>query len=178
MKMMKDDAPERAKKIELIAFDVDGVLTDGRVNMGPDGEAFKSFDIKDGLGITQWQKAGWKTAIITGRESEIVARRAAELHITAVYQGCLDKRTAYGQLKERFGLSDEAIAYMGDDLIDLPLLTRVGLAAAVADAVPEIREMVHLVTEHPGGRGAAREFIEFILRAKGRWEDVVRGFSV
>ena len=171
-----EDALERAKKIRLIAFDVDGVLTDGRVNMDPGGEAFKSFDIKDGLGITQWQKAGGKTAIITGRESEIVARRAAELHIPAVFQGCLDKRAAYAELKERFGLDDTEIAYMGDDLIDLPLLTRAGFAAAVADAVPEVRDRVHLVTDRPGGHGAARELVEFIMGAQGRWDDVVRAF--
>ncbi len=171
-----EDARERAKKIKLIAFDVDGVLTDGCVNMGPDGEAFKSFDIKDGLGITQWQKAGGKTAFITGRESEIVARRAAELHITAVFQGCLDKRAAYAELKERFGLADTEVAYMGDDLIDLSLLTRAGLAAAVADAVLEVRDRVHLVTGRPGGHGAARELVEFIMRAQGRWDDVVQAF--
>lgn len=171
-----EDARERAKKIKLIAFDVDGVLTDGRVNMGSGGEVFKSFDIKDGLGITQWQKAGGQTAVITGRESEIVARRAAELHITTVFQGCLDKRVAYEEIKSRLDIGDEAVAYMGDDLIDLPILKRAGLAAAVADAVPEIRERAHLVAERPGGHGAARELVEFIMRAQGRWDDVVRAF--
>ena len=170
------DAEKRAQKVRMIIFDVDGVLTDGGIYVGAEGELYKPFNCRDGLGIALWQRAGFKTAVITGRDSAMVANRVAELHITALWQNCPDKRDAYAELKARYGLADEEIAYVGDDLIDLPILVQVGLAAAVGDAAPEVRAQVHITTVHTGGHGAAREVIEFILKAQGRWDGIVAGF--
>ena len=170
------NAIERAKKVKLVIFDVDGVMTDGNICIGRDGELFKSFFCRDGLGITLARKAGILTAIITGRTSEQTARRAEELHISAVWQGNLDKRSAYRELKEKFGLRDEEIAYIGDDLIDLPVMIRVGFPAAVADAVPEVRARSVMVSGFPGGHGAVREILEFILKAQDLWEEILAGY--
>ncbi|MBP5199905.1 MAG: HAD-IIIA family hydrolase [Schwartzia sp.] len=162
---------ERMKRIRLIVLDVDGVLTDGGIYMGPEGEAMKRFDIKDGLGIALWHRVGGKTAILTGRSSQIVENRAKELHISVVRQGCTDKGVAYKELKAELKISDEEIAYIGDDIIDLPVMKQVGLPVAVADAVPEVRSVACLVAAHCGGRGAIRETVERILRAQGRFEE-------
>lgn len=166
----------RAARVKFIIFDVDGVLTDGGIYVGPHGELFKPFHVRDGMGITLAHRAGLATAIITGRASEQVTRRAAELHITEVYQGALDKRTAYQELKEKRGLTDEEVAYVGDDLIDLPLLLQVGFPAAVADATDEVRACAAYISREPGGHGAARDIIEFILKAQGRWEELIAPF--
>ena len=161
----QEDALERAKRVKLIIFDVDGVLTDGGIYIGADGELFKPFFCRDGLGITLAHRAGLKTAIITGRQSEHLRYRAKELHITEVYQGNLDKREAYKDLKAKLGLADEEIAYFGDDLVDLPIMGQVGFPAAV------------LQSDYPGGHGAVRQLIEFILKAQGKWQGLVRGFQ-
>jgi 3-deoxy-D-manno-octulosonate 8-phosphate phosphatase (KDO 8-P phosphatase) len=170
------DAFERAQKIRMIIFDVDGVLTDGGVYIGAEGELFKAFNIKDGMGIALWQRAGLKTAIITGRTSKMLEQRAAELHITEFRQGCIDKRDAYKEIKEKHSLNDEEIAYIGDDLIDLPVMLQVGLAAAPADAVVDVRDRAHFVTCKTGGHGAVREVLEFILKSQGLWRDIVNTF--
>ena len=169
-------ALERARKIRLVIFDVDGVLTDGGIYVGAEGELYKPFHCRDGLGITLARKNGLKTAIITGRESAQVKRRGEELRIDAVWQGCMDKRQAYEELKERFALRDEEIAYIGDDLIDLPIMLQAGFAAAVADAVPEVRQHAHVVSGFSGGKGAVREVLEFLLKVQGKWESIVAGF--
>ena len=171
------EAIRRAERVRLIIFDVDGVLTDGGIYIGPEGELFKPFFCRDGLDITLAHRAGLKTAIITGRESEHLRYRANELHITEVYQGNLDKRAAYADLKAKLGLADEEIAYFGDDLVDLPIMGQVGFPAAVADAVQEVREVAVLQSDYPGGHGAVRQLIEFILKAQGKWEDLVAGFQ-
>ena len=158
---MRTSLEERMKRIRLIIMDVDGVLTDGGIYMGPDGEAMKRFDIKDGLGIALWRRAGGKTAILTGRSSKIVENRAKELHISIVKQGCTDKRTAYEDLKKEMHFSDE----------EMPVMRRAGLPVAVADAAPEAKEAALLVTEHAGGNGAIRETAELLLRAQGLFED-------
>ena len=162
---------ERMKRIRLLVLDVDGVLTDGGIYMGPEGEAMKRFDIKDGLGIMLWHRAGGLTAILTGRSSKIVENRAKELHISVVRQGCAEKRAAYEELKAELKISDEEVAYIGDDIIDLPVMKQVGLPVAVADAVPEVRDAASLVVKHEGGRGAVRETVERILRAQNRFEE-------
>ena len=172
----KCGALERANHIQLIIFDVDGVLTDGGIYIGAEGELYKPFFCRDGLGITLAHKAGIKTAIITGRNSKQVAFRAQELHISEVFQGKLDKRTAYQELKEKLGLRDEEIGYIGDDLIDLPILLQVGLPMAVNDAVAEVRQEALLTASHTGGRGAVRELIEFILKAQGKWQALMQDF--
>lgn len=161
---------ESMRRIRLIILDVDGVLTDGGIYIGLEGEAMKRFDIKDGLGISLWHRAGGITAILTGRSSRIVENRAKELHISVVRQGCVDKGAAYEELKNELELTDDEIAYIGDDLIDLPVMKKAGLPVAVADAVPEVRNAARLVATHAGGRGAVRETVERILRAQGRFE--------
>ena len=172
----KHEALEKAARVRLLIFDVDGVLTDGGIYMGTEGEVFKPFNCKDGLGVTLAHRAGLLTAIITGRTSVQLSRRAGELHITEILQGQMDKRAAYRGLKEKYGLKDEEIAYLGDDLIDLPVMLQVGLPAAVADARPEVREIAALVTEAVGGHGAARELTEFILKSQGRWQALIAPF--
>lgn len=170
-------ATERAKRVKLIIFDVDGVLTDGGIYIGETGELFKPFYCRDGLAITLARQNGLKTAIITGRSSKQVQMRAKDLSIDAVWQGCSDKREAYAELKQKFNLCDEDICYVGDDLIDLPVMVQVGLSAAVGDAVPEVRARAHLVTDFYGGRGAVRQVIEFIFKAQGKWDNIVEQYS-
>ena len=169
-------AKERAKKIKMIIFDVDGVLTDGGIYTGAEGEVFKPFFCRDGLGIRLARQSGLKVAIITGRNSKQVEFRGKELGFDAICQGSLNKREDYSRLKEGFGLTDEEIAYVGDDLIDLPIMVQVELAAAVEDAMPEVKARSHIISSFPGGRGAAREVIEFILKAQGKWESIVASF--
>lgn len=171
------DAIERAKKIKLIIFDVDGVLTDGKIYVGENGEFFKAFGAHDGFGITLAHKIGLKTAIITGRESVFTAKRAAHLGISSVKQGQMNKRNAYKEIKAEFNLSDEEIAYVADDVIDLPVFVQVGFRAAVGDATAEVKEFAHFVAENDGGKGAAREAIEFILRAQGLWSEVIKQYT-
>lgn len=163
-------AAARAAKIKLMIFDVDGVLTDGSMHYGPDGECMKSFYVLDGLGIQILQRAGIATAIISARQSPIVARRAADLGIQHVYQGSHDKRHALEQLCERTSITPEACGFIGDDVIDLPILMRVGFAATVPGAHMEVPSRVHYVTQAAGGRGAVREICDFILRAQNKYE--------
>ncbi|MGP1586075.1 MAG: KdsC family phosphatase [Schwartzia sp. (in: firmicutes)] len=169
-------AIERAASIRLLVLDADGTLTDGGIYTGGDGELLKRFDIKDGLGISLWHKAGGKTAVITGRSSDILAVRAKELGIADLHQGCLDKRKAWETLKAHYDLADKEMAYVGDDLIDLPLLRRAGFAAAPSDAVDEVKAWAHFVAAHRGGHGSVREVVEFLLKAQGRWNDLVKPF--
>ena len=171
------DAMERARRVRFIIFDVDGVLTDGGIYTGESGELLKPFHVRDGLGICQWQNEGLGTAIITGRDSAIVSRRAAELKIQDVYLGHADKRSAYADIKESHALRDEEIAYVGDDLIDLAVMARVGFPAAPADAAAEVQNLACFVSGKPGGKGAVREIVEFVLKAQGRWENVVARFT-
>lgn len=171
--MAAQAAEDRMKRIRLLILDVDGVLTDGGIYMGPDGEAMKRFDIKDGTGLALWRRAGGLTAILTGRSSRIVENRAKELHISVVRQGCQDKRAAYEALKKELQIADDEVAYVGDDIIDLPVMNKVGLPIAVADATPEVKKAALFATDHAGGHGAVREAVERILRAQGRFEEAV-----
>lgn len=158
---------ERAARIRLAIFDVDGVLTDGSLYLGDDGQEYKAFHSRDGHGMVLLQESGVRLAVITGRTSNVVRLRMASLGIEDVFQGYRDKLLAYEELKRRHGLADEEIAYVGDDLVDLPVMARVGLAIAVADADPRVRALAHWCTAAPGGRGAAREVCELILDAQG-----------
>ena len=167
---------ERAARVKLVIFDVDGVMTDGGIYVGPEGELYKPFNCKDGLGITLAHRSGLRTAIITGRESKQLAYRAGELHITEVMQGHRNKRGAYKELKERQNLADEEIAYVGDDLIDLPVMLQVGFTGAPADASPEVRRIASVVSGLPGGHGAVREVLEFLLKAQGKWQALLQDF--
>lgn len=175
---IREDAIARAKKIKCVILDVDGVLTDGGIYVASDGsELFKPFFARDGLAITRARKVGLNTAIITGRASPIVVNRAKELRIDLVYQGSLDKREAYADIKAKTGLSDEEIAYIGDDIVDLPILRQVGLPCAVGDAVPEVKEIAQIIATQPGGRGAVREIYEIILKTQGLWDQFLTAFQ-
>lgn len=164
------DAAARAARIRLMIFDVDGVLTDGSLHFGPEGEVIKTFNVLDGHGIKLLQQSGLETAIISARESTLVARRAADLGITHIYQGVHDKRAAFEQLLAQSGSVAEACGFIGDDVIDLPILSRVGFAASVPNGHPEVRSRVHYVTQLSGGHGAVREICDFILRVQGNYE--------
>ncbi len=161
---------ERAKKIKLVILDVDGVLTDGRIVYDANGVESKFFNVKDGHGIKLLQRAGIRVAIISGRESEVVTRRAAELGIDPVYQRALDKVGPYLEILNSTGCTHDETAYMGDDLPDIPLLRRVGLAAAPADALEYVLPYAHFITTKGGGWGAVRELCDLILREQGKWD--------
>lgn len=167
---MQADAVARAARVKLMIFDVDGILTDGSLHYGPDGEALKTFNVLDGHGIKLLQQSGVAVAIISARKSDIVARRAADLGIRHLQQGVHDKRVAFDELLSRTGISPDACGFIGDDVIDLPILLRIGFAASVPNGHPEVRSRVHYVTQAHGGRGAARELCDFILRAQGNYE--------
>ena len=164
---------QRAEKIKLVLFDVDGVLTDGKLVLQADGSESKQFDIKDGTGIVLAQRAGLKVGFLSARVSPPTQHRAAQLGVTLVHQGVSSKLETYEHIVDALLLEDEHVAYMGDDIVDLPVLSRVGLAAAPADAAPDVRARVHWVSQATGGCGAARELIELILRAQGAWESVL-----
>ena len=165
-----------AADIRLVIFDVDGVLTDGSIYLGSDGEELKAFNIKDGLGMKLLQNSGVQIAIITGRNSRLVANRMQELGIRHLYQGQKEKLPAYEDLKQELRLEDHQIAYVGDDLIDLPLMLRTGLSVAVADAHALVKEHAHWQTSLPGGRGAAREVCELIMQAQGTLEPALESY--
>ena len=163
----------RARRIRLLLFDVDGVLTDGVVVMHADGSESKGFHIKDGAAIVWAQRAGVQVGLLSARSSGATTHRAAQLAVRIVQQGVTSKASAFDQILRTSGLSEDAVAYMGDDLLDLPVLRRAGFSAAPSDAAPEVREAVHWVSTAAGGRGAARELIELVLRAQDRWDAVV-----
>ncbi len=167
---------DRLKKVTLVVMDVDGVLTDGRIILGSNGQEFKCFNVRDGHGIVLLHRAGIKTALITGRQSEAVEKRAKELEIPLVFQDSKNKLETYLKLKATTHTQDREIAYIGDDLVDIPIMTRVGVAVAVADAHLQVKEVAHLVTEAPGGKGAVREFVELLLKAQGKWEKVIQRY--
>lgn len=162
----------RLEKIRLLLLDVDGVLTDGRILIDNKGVETKAFDVRDGHGLKLLQRAGFRVGIITGRRSRVVEYRAQELGIDVLFQGVRDKLVPYAGLLESLGLTDEEVAYVGDDLVDLPVLRRVGFAVTVADACDEVKPLVHYVTARPGGRGAVREVCELLLKETGGWAQV------
>ena len=159
-----------AGNIKMLMLDVDGVLTDGGIILDNEGNEYKSFHVRDGHGIKMLIHSGIKVAIITGRHSKVVERRAHELGITEVFQKCHDKRAAYRKLIGQYSLEDREVAYIGDDIVDAPIMSLVGLPVAVADATEETKGFALLVTKNRGGRGAVREVADFILKAKGIWQ--------
>ncbi|MHB8969529.1 MAG: KdsC family phosphatase [Pirellulaceae bacterium] len=167
---------DRCRKIELVLSDVDGVLTSGGIIFDNQGIESKEFHIRDGLGIRLWQRAGFRFGILTARTSHIVRLRAVELGIEIVRQGFEDKLPAAQQIIEQHGLQLDQVCFIGDDLTDLPVMRRVGLGVAVADAAPDVRTYAHLVTNLGGGKGAVRELIETLLKAKNRWDDLIRKY--
>lgn len=165
------DILEQARLIRLVIFDVDGVLTDGSLFLGDDGQEYKAFNSRDGHGMKMLQRTGVTLAIITGRASEVVRIRMESLGIEYLFQGQQDKLQAYEELKETLGLGDEQIAYIGDDLMDLPVMRRVGLSVAVADAHVLVQRHAHWQTQSPGGRGAARDLCELVMEAQGTLDE-------
>jgi len=164
------------KKIRLVILDVDGVLTDGRLLTHSDGSESKSFHVHDGQGINFLGRAGIKVALITGRASKAVELRASELNIEYLYQGDMNKLGCYRDLLAKVDLPDEAVAYFGDDLPDLPVMRRVGVSIAAADARSEVRSLATHVTLAPGGAGAVREFADLLLKAQSLWQPIVDSF--
>lgn len=169
---MKSSAEARARKVKAIVLDVDGVLTDGGLVYNPDGES-KIFNVRDGHGIVLARLAGIRTAFLTGRTSEVVKRRAAELKVDVLRDGVMKKGEALYELMKRLDVKAEQVCYAGDDLVDLAVMRQVGFPVTVADAVPEVKQAAVLVTEQRGGQGAVRELVEFILKAKGLWKEIV-----
>ena len=174
--MDQPDLRTRCSAIDLLIVDVDGVLTDGGIIYSDDGAELKQFHVRDGSGLKIWQFVGKRAALITGRQSKVVAVRAAELGIDPVIQGAADKLPAYGEVLRAGGWRPEQVCYVGDDVPDLPVLRHCGLAVAVADACPEVIADAHYVTRARGGRGAVREVIELVLRCQGPWQTIVERF--
>jgi len=166
----------RAASLKLMIFDVDGILTDGTLYYSERGEELKAFNIQDGLGIKMLRQYGVEVALITARNSRAVELRAANLGIAQLFQGVEDKRVAYAALLAQLGLAAGQSGYMGDDLIDLPLITRCGFAATVPAAPQALKSRAHYVTHAPGGHGAVREVCEFILRAQGELERAIGAY--
>ncbi len=157
----------------MLILDVDGVLTDGSIILDPSGQEYMIFNVQDGFGIKMLQNCGLKIGIITGRTSEVVKRRAHDLGIDALFQGYANKIDAYAQIKATYELNDEDIAYIGDDLYDLPIIEQAGFSAAVANARNEVQTKANYVTECSGGRGAVREVSDLILKAQDKWNEVL-----
>jgi len=168
---------ERASRVRLLLFDVDGVLTDGMVIMHTDGTESKCFHIRDGAAIVWAQRAGLTVGLLSARSSGATAHRAAQLAVRLVRQGVRSKLDAFEQILRDTGVGESDVAYMGDDLLDLPVLVRAGLSAAPADAAPEVRKAVHWVSSMGGGRGAVRDLVELVLRAQGRWDAVLAEYG-
>ena len=177
MTVIADDVRARARKVQLVLLDVDGVLTDGTVLMHGDGTESKQFFIRDGAGIVWAMRAGLTIGLLSARESATTNQRAAQLGIRIVAQGVTSKAEEYARIVAELGLADDQVAFMGDDVLDVPVLSRVGLAAVPADAVAEARASAHWTSTCPGGRGAVRELLELILDAQERWATVVRELS-
>lgn len=170
------DITEKAKKIKLVIFDIDGVLTSGALFIGDDGQEYKAFNSKDGHGLRMLQDSGVEVAIITGRTSKVVTHRAKDLGITRIYQGKREKLPAYEELIKETGLKHEQIAYVGDDVVDLPVMSKVGLSICVQDGHSFVKQHSHWVTESNGGCGAGREVCEMILDAQGNLHDMLQSY--
>jgi 3-deoxy-D-manno-octulosonate 8-phosphate phosphatase (KDO 8-P phosphatase) len=168
---------ERAARVRLLLFDVDGVLTDGTVIVHSDGSESKGFHIRDGAALVWAQRTGLTVGLLSARSSGATAHRAAQLAIRLVVQGVSSKLAAYERILSDAGLADEDVGYMGDDLLDLPVLARAGLSAAPADAAPEVARRAHWVSVAAGGRGAVREFVEMVLRAQDKWDALAAAYA-
>ncbi|MGH7826802.1 MAG: KdsC family phosphatase [Candidatus Binatia bacterium] len=178
MKRIPAAVRKKAKKIRLVLLDVDGVLTDGAIIIDDQGVESKRFHVRDGQGITLLRHCGIEVGFITGRSSNVVHLRAKELGVRLVYQGIQNKGQAYQEIKKKTGLKDEQIAYVGDDLVDLPILRQSGLAVAVKDCWPGLRGKVDYVTRQAGGRGAVREVSELLLEAQGQWVKLTKSYRL
>jgi 3-deoxy-D-manno-octulosonate 8-phosphate phosphatase (KDO 8-P phosphatase) len=167
---------EKLKNIKLLLLDVDGVLTDGKIVYTDSGEQIKAFDVKDGHGLKLLMRSGAEVVLITGRESKVVLHRARDLGIQEVYQKVTNKIEIYEKILKEKNLEDIHVGFVGDDLIDIPVLKRVGFSAAVEDAIPEVKEIVDYVTSKKGGEGAVREVCELLLKSQDKWEELTERY--
>jgi 3-deoxy-D-manno-octulosonate 8-phosphate phosphatase (KDO 8-P phosphatase) len=167
---------EKLKNIKLLLLDVDGVLTDGKIVYADSGEQIKAFDVKDGHGLKLLMRSGAEVVLITGRESKVVLHRARDLGIQEVYQKVTNKIEIYEKILKEKNLEDMHVGFVGDDLIDIPVLKRVGFSAAVEDAIPEVKEIVDYVTSKKGGEGAVREVCELLLKSQNKWEELTERY--
>jgi 3-deoxy-D-manno-octulosonate 8-phosphate phosphatase (KDO 8-P phosphatase) len=168
---------KKIKKIKVLVLDVDGVLTDGRIILDGDGKEIKNFDVQDGFGLVLFQKAGYKTAVISARAARAVTVRAGDLKMDRVYQDACPKTAAYGRLLQDLQVTDQEVCFVGDDLPDCAVLNRVGFAVAVANAVPEVKRRADYVTKNKGGAGAVREVVDLILKSNGQWKMMVSDYE-
>lgn len=175
--MHNSSIQQKLKNVKMVVIDVDGVLTDGSITYTSAGEEIKTFDVQDGTGIKFARRLGLIIVFLTGRNSPIVQERAKELLVEEVHQKIWDKKEVYAQLLKKYDLKDEEVCCIGDDILDLGLMRRAGLAVAVPNAVAEVKQVAHLVTERPGGRGAVREVLDQILRAQGKWAELVSQYE-
>lgn len=175
--VVSEEIKARAAKIKFLILDVDGVLTDGRVVLGNYGDELKFFDIHDGHGVVMLGRAGVKTLVVSGRRSRINVKRAKEMCVVKVYQDAHDKLKVFEKILKKFRVMPDEICAVGDDLIDLPVLSRAGFAVAVANAVEEVRGAAHYVTQKAGGRGAVREVTDLLLKAQGHWEEQMARYT-
>ena len=177
-KFISEELKRKAERIEVLVLDVDGVLTDGRIIIDDRGRESKHFNVRDGHGIKLILKMGIEVVFLTGRKSRVVAHRAQDLGIREVYQGARDKVMIFEGMLLKKNMKADRVAYMGDDVVDIPLFRKVGLSIAVADACEEARQAAHYVTEKEGGKGAVREVCEMILRAQGKWEEIAVRYAL
>ena len=174
---MNKKLKEKLKKIKMLMLDVDGVMTDGRIIMDDEGRQLKNFDVRDGHGLKIIQRYGIEVVILTGRKSEVVNHRASDLDIKEIYQGALNKKEVFAKILQKHNLTADFVAYMGDDIIDIPVLRQVGFSAAVADAVDVVKKSVDYVTKNKGGHGAVRELCEMILQTQGKWPEIAEKYE-
>lgn len=170
--MMNSQIVEKARRIKMLITDIDGVMTDGRIVYSIYGDELKFFDVTDGFGISLLNRAGIKTVIITAKKSRIVKMRARDLKVLKAYAGFIDKLIPFNDVLKRYNIPPEEICFIGDDLIDVPILRRVGLAVSVPNAVAEVKAIAHHITLKPGGRGAVRELCDLILKSQDKWDEV------
>ena len=174
---MKNSIKEKLKGIKLLILDVDGVMTDGRIIMDNEGKEIKNFNVRDGHGLKLLQRYGIKVAILTGRESKVVEHRAKDLDIKDVYQKVFNKKDVFEKIMKNHKLSPDEAAFIGDDIVDIPVLRRVGFSVAVADAADVVKKSVDYVARNSGGRGAVREICEMILKAQGKWPEIAAKYE-
>lgn len=167
---------DRLKHLRLLLLDVDGVLTDGSITYSDSGEQIKTFNARDGLGLRLLMDAGIEVGIVTARVSGALGHRCENLGISLVFDGVKDKARAFDRITGQTGIPAQDIGYMGDDLLDLPAMTRAGVAFTVADAPEEVKQQADVISDHPGGRGAVRQVCEAILKARGSWDDILSGY--
>jgi len=173
---MNEDVKTRAQKIKLLILDIDGVMTDGRIVYGNYGDELKFFDVQDGFGVVLLKKAGVKVVIITAKKSKVVKMRAKELNIDGLYQNSLNKLKAFKSVLKKFKVTPDEICFIGDDLVDVPILKRAGLSVSVPNAVDEAKSHAHFITTKSGGRGAVRELCDLLLKSQNKWETVTRKY--